>query len=52
MPVVCAVAYIESAEEAAAKKKRFLLSVVLLTLFALALVAAIGVLWLKGRIII
>ena len=52
VPVVCAVAYIESAEEAAAKKKRFLLSVVLLTLFALALVAAIGVLWLKGRIII
>ena len=52
VPVVCAVAYIESAEEAAAKKKRFLLSVVLLTLFGLALVAAIGVLWLKGRIII
>ena len=52
MPVACAVAYIENSDEVGRKRRRFLLSVVLLGLAALALVTAIGVLWLKGRIII
>ena len=52
VPVACAVAYIENSDEIGRKRKRFLFSVVLLSFAALALVTAILVLWLKGRIII
>lgn len=52
VPVVCAVGYIEKAEETRSKRKRFLFSIALLALCGLILVVTIGVLWLKGRIII
>ncbi len=52
VPVICAISYIEKDSETSRAKFMFRLSIALVSIYGAALLAAIGLLWFKGMIIV